>query len=170
MVDPVILDWKILDAVIVVLLTFCCGWGYKLWYSYLKDKEMDVKKQVEKEVDYNVSKYPKLKSEIGVKKFANRLLKLTKLKGRVEEGKSSFEKYMIFSGVVIIITAIIYSILTKFPDNLIKYQSWIFIVMGISIFILLGHFKILYNCKADVEKYLKSGPIDDMFKEEFKDE
>ena len=165
MANDIILDWRIVAGSLVALLGFTCGWGYKIWYVYLKEKESKAKQDIENEVNSTVQNSNQLKQTLGVEKFANRLLNLTKLKQRVQDGKDFFEKNMIFSGVVIILAGIAYSILSSNQELLVKYQTLLFIVLGISIIVLLYSFYNLYQYKKDVEKYLNGTPIDDIFKD-----
>lgn len=166
MENEIILDWKIVGGSIVALLVFVCGWGYKLWYEYLKINGDKVKKKVENEVDSNVQNYKKIKEVGGIEKFANRLLDLTELKQKIKDGKSYFEKNMIFSGVSLLIFGTIYSILSSNTELLKQYQIYIFIALIISVLYLISGFYNLYKCKNYVEKYLSGTPIDDIFKEE----
>ena len=167
MADGIILfDWKILTGSIVILLSFTCIWGYKIWYTYLQDKEDEVNKKIENEVDSNGKNYEKMKEDIGMKEYANRLLNLIKLKDKVIEGKNLFEKNMLFSGIAILLSGIAYSLLSYNQELLLKYQNILLIVLGICVMILVSAFCNLYKSKQDIEKYLRGIPIEEIFEQE----
>ena len=163
--SEILIDWKLLDGSIVALISFCSGWGYKLWFSYLKEKEDIVNEKVGSEVDSNVKDYEGLKKNVGIEKFANRLLNLTKLKQEVYDGKKAFEKNMIFSAIILIVGGAFYSLLFRQEEVLLKYQTLIFIIVGIALFIFLSNFYNLYKNKKNIENYLKGIPVDEIYKE-----
>ena len=167
MVEGLLFEGVVLNGSIVVLITFICGWGYKLYFSYLKDNQKAVNEKIEGEIDNTANNYSNLKKDIGVERFANRLLNYTELKNKVQEGKEAFEKSMIFYSIVIILSGIIYSALYSYDKtSLVQYQTIILIVLGIASFLFLSNFKKLYDSKKHVETFLNGTSIDDLFEEE----
>ena len=161
--DGLITGELILNGGIIALLTFTCSWGYKLWYLYLKSVQNEVNDRIEKEIEATATNYGSLKKEIGVNRFANRLLKLSQLKETVQDGKLSFEKKMIFSSVLIFLCGITYSALSSYDKNLLQqYQAILFIVLGATSLTFFYSFYTLYESKTDVEKYLNGKSVDDI--------
>lgn len=162
-----IIDWKLLSPVAVVILTFTCTWSFKLWYTYIKEKQNEVCKKIEIEIEETIGVSKKLKREIGAERFANRLLNLTEMKKGITEGKNLFEETMIYTALLILFSIGTFSIFSSIqsPEIILKYQSLLIILLSIFLFFHLNAFFKIRKIKASVEEYLDGVSVEEIYKE-----
>lgn len=170
MAETVIIDWKLIGGAVVTLLTFGCTWAYTLWYKYLIENEDKIVKKTETEIDSVVGKSRDLRKKIGVQKLARRLLNYSKLRERVESGKHFFEKNMIFSGGATLLLGLFFALLSQNQDALLKYQSFVLMALAMAVIFFCGAFYDLFVRKSEAERFLKGIHVDEIYKEEDKNE
>ncbi len=151
---------------VTTFVTFLYFLG-KDFYQSLKKKEGKIKQKINNDIDSSMAHYKKRKKEIGIEKFANKLLKFSMLERKLKEGKYSFERHMTLSIVFVLIFGVLYSVLPPVfvsgpPPFLL---GMVYGALFFSLYVFVYHFFRLWFYKIRIERYLGGESIDKIFKD-----
>ncbi len=131
-----------------ILMTITITISYEIFYKWIIQKENEIKNKVNNDVTSKIDEFqntnPNLQDE---QKFADEIKRIAKFKELFEDSKTTFEREIIISGIILVILGIVFIVWDK--------KDTIFVVGVIVLIIHLIFWNNLRTNKKNFERFLR---------------